>query len=58
MKTDQAANYKILEEIGSKTVQFFHGVIDFTFSLFVLGFYILTRADGSDEYEIETTILS
>jgi len=47
-------NQKILDDIGSKAVNFIHGVIDFTTHLFILGFYILIKADGSDEYDTET----
>ncbi len=48
------ANQKILDEIGGKTVNFIHSVIDFTFTLIILGFYILTKAHGSDNYKSET----
>lgn len=46
-------NQKVLDDIGSRTVNFIHGVIDFTTHLFILGFYILIKANGSDEYETE-----
>lgn len=51
-QTDE--NIKVLDEIENKTVNFIHGVIDFTFKLLILGFYILVKSDGSDEYETVT----